>query len=70
MPLSLMTAASLEDYGYAVNYLSADPFQVPSVSARLRSRPGDQDTAAPWERFELPVFEVTPAGWVRPLPIR
>jgi len=67
MPLSLITAASLEDYGYSVNYLAADPYAVPSLSARLRALPADPVARAPWETFELPLFEVTPSGWVRPL---
>jgi hypothetical protein len=69
MPLSLITAASLEDYGYVVNYLATDPYAVPSVSGRLR-RPPTDEPLAPWEQFELPAFEVTPAGWVRPLRFR
>ena len=69
MPLSLITAASLEDYGYSVNYLAADPYAVPTVSARLRTPPDDA-SHAPWELFELPAFEVTPGGWIRPLRFR
>ncbi|MEP7346124.1 MAG: leishmanolysin-related zinc metalloendopeptidase, partial [Gemmatimonadaceae bacterium] len=69
MPLSLITAASLEDYGYLVNYLAADPYMVPAVSPRLR-RPPTGEELAPWEQLELPVFEVTPTGWVRPLRFR
>ncbi len=70
MALSFITAGSLEDYGYSVNYLAADPYTVPGVSARLRGLPTAEELLSPWEQFDLPVFDVTPAGWVRPLRFR
>ena len=63
MPFSSMSIASLEDLGYVVNLLSADPFQVPlpgSVSPRLSPQ-----LLAPWETLAIPLFEITSAGWVR-----
>jgi hypothetical protein len=65
MPFSSMSIASLEDLGYVVNLLSADPFTVPApgtVAPRLSPL-----LLPPWETLTLPVFEVTPAGWVRPI---
>ena len=64
MPLSTISIASLEDLGYQVNLLSADPFQVPPpapVSPRLSPQ-----VLAPWESVGVPVLEITPQGWVRP----
>jgi hypothetical protein len=69
MPLSLITAASLEDYGYVVNYLATDPYAVPLVTARVR-RPPAAESQAPWERLEDPLFDVTPSGWIRPVGVR
>jgi hypothetical protein len=60
MPLSTISIASLEDLGYAVNLLSADPFQVPapgSVSPRLSPQP-----MAPWETLAIPLFEIGATG--------
>ena len=63
MPFSTMSIASLEDIGYRVNLLSADPFQVippAPVSPRLSTA-----LLAPWEFVIQPQFEVTPFGWFR-----
>lgn len=63
MPLSGITLASLEDLGYAINLLSADPFQVPPpapVSPRISPR-----AIAPWESVTIPLYEVTPGGEIR-----
>lgn len=65
MPFSGISIASLQDLGYLVNLLSADPFQVPmpgSVSPRLSSH-----LLAPWETLTMPRFEITSAGWIRPI---
>jgi hypothetical protein len=65
MPFSTITIASLEDLGYLVNLLSADPFQVPPpapVSPRL-----SPSLVAPWETILVPQFEVTSLGWFRPI---
>lgn len=65
MPLSSMSLASLQDLGYQVNLLSADPFLVPlpgSVSPRLSPR-----LLAPWEMVSRPLFEVTSTGVMRPI---
>ena len=68
MPLSAITVASLEDLGYSVNLLSSDPFQVPVASSvQPRLSPLLLPT---WESLTLPLFEITTAGWVRPIPIR
>jgi len=65
MPLSAITVASLEDLGYSVNLLSSDPFQVPVASAvQPRLSPLVLPT---WESLTLPLFEITTAGWVRPI---
>ncbi|MFN8582303.1 MAG: leishmanolysin-related zinc metalloendopeptidase [Gemmatimonadaceae bacterium] len=69
MPLSAITAASIEDYGYAVNYLATDPYQVPLAAARIR-RPLTADSEAPWEAAPVPRHDVTPSGWIRPLVVR
>jgi hypothetical protein len=67
MPFSAMTIASLEDLGLVPNYLTADPYLVPPA-ASLRIRPGlTPETFPPWETLELPRFDVTPGGWVRPV---
>jgi leishmanolysin len=63
MPFSSISIASLEDIGYIVNLLTADPFQVPrpgTISPRLAPQ-----LVAPWEVLTQPVFEITSAGWVR-----
>jgi hypothetical protein len=68
MPLSAMTIASVEDLGYTVNLLAADPYTivVPGpVAPRL-----SPVLVPPWETIMVPLFEVTPAGWVRPIPPR
>ena len=68
MPFSAISIASLQDLGYAVNLLSADPFQVPlpgSVSPRL-----SPSLLAPWETLAIPLFEITGAGWLRPIVVR
>jgi hypothetical protein len=68
MPLSAVSIASLADLGYTINLLSSDPFVITpldGVSPRVIPRP-----AAPWETIIPAPFEVTPAGWVRPRPIR
>jgi hypothetical protein len=65
MPLSSMSVASLEDIGFVVNHLAADPYRVPEppgVAPRLAPT-----LSAPWETVLPPLFEVTSAGWVRPL---
>jgi hypothetical protein len=64
MPFSTVSIASLEDLGYLVNLLSADPYQVlppAPVSPRLSPR-----LLPPWEAVDLPMFEITPLGWIRP----
>jgi hypothetical protein len=68
MPFSSMSLASLQDLGYVANLLSADPYTVPTpgtVSPRLSPQ-----LLAPWESLTLPVFEVTPSGWIRPIVLR
>jgi hypothetical protein len=67
MPFSAMTIASLEDLGLTANYLTADPYFVPTVSLRVGPGSTILAPAPPWEILELPRFEVTPAGWVRPV---
>ena len=66
MPFSSMSIASLEDVGYVVNLLSADPYTVPApgtVSPRLSPL-----LLPPWESLIVPLFEVTVLGRIRPLP--
>ncbi|HEX6942762.1 MAG TPA: leishmanolysin-related zinc metalloendopeptidase [Gemmatimonadaceae bacterium] len=68
MPFSSISIASLQDLGYVVNLLTADPFQVPipgAISPRLSPQ-----VVAPWELPTQPVFEITTAGWVRPIVLR
>lgn len=63
MPFSGISIASLEDLGYVVNLLTADPFQVllpAAISPRLSPQ-----LLAPWEVLAQPAFEITNAGWVR-----
>lgn len=65
MPMSAVTIFSLEDLGFQVNGFAADPFTLPApqaVAPRLAP-----SLAPPWEVLEVPRFEVTPGGWVRPL---
>jgi hypothetical protein len=69
MPFSAVTLASMEDLGLVVNYSAADPFSFPSVSVSGRALPGaPAASTTAWETLEFPRFEVTPAGWVRPVP--
>jgi hypothetical protein len=68
MPLSTISFASLQDLGYGINLLSADPFLVPtpgSVSPRLSPQ-----LIAPWETITQPLFDITSAGLIRPISIR
>ncbi len=68
MPLSGISFASLQDIGYSINLLSADPYFVPtpgSVSPRLSPQ-----VLTPWETTIQPLFEITTAGWIRPIAIR
>ena len=67
MPLSAITLASLEDLGFSVNYLSADPFFFPSGSLLRPPSGAVPPSTAPWEALEVPRYEVTSAGWVRPV---
>jgi hypothetical protein len=68
MPLSGMTIGSLTDLGYLTNLLSTDPYQI-SVPAAVSPRLSPQ-LLAPWESTISPLFEITSAGWIRPLRIR
>ena len=63
MPFSTVSIASLQDLGYLVNLLSADPFQIvppAPVSPRLSPR-----VLPPWESVSIPQYEVTSLGWWR-----
>lgn len=63
MPLSSISIASLEDLGYVVNMLAADPFQIPlpgSVAPRLAPQ-----LLAPWETLLVPLFEIDALGLTR-----
>lgn len=63
MPFSSMSVASLEDLGYVVNLLAADPYKVPlAASAAPRLAPS---LLPPWESLRMPMFEVTNTGWIR-----
>jgi len=65
MPLSGISFASLQDIGYTVNQLSADPYLVPtpgSVAPRLSPQ-----VLTPWETITQPLFDITSAGWIRPI---
>lgn len=64
MPLSRITIASLEDIGFAVNLFSADPFAfTPASILSPRLMPGK---APIWEApLVVPLFEITPQGWIR-----
>lgn len=46
MPLSAITAGSLQDMGYTVNMLAVDPFRVPTSPSSSNAIPGD----AGWEK--------------------
>lgn len=65
MPLSVMTLASLEDLGYRINRLSADPFQF--GSPRAASPRLSAVLAPPWETLLEARWEIAPGGWLRPL---
>lgn len=68
MPFSGMSLASLQDLGYVANLLSADPYTVPTpgtVSPRLSPQ-----LLPPWETLMIPLFEVTSAGWIRPVKVK
>jgi hypothetical protein len=63
MPFSTISIASLEDLGYLVNLLSADPFQVlppAPVSPRLSPQ-----LLPPWEIIVHPLFEIGASGVIR-----
>ena len=64
MPLSAITIGSLDDMGYAVNPLAADPFHVPLPGASANMIPGDDG----WER-RPPTNGVliSPSGVVTPI---
>jgi hypothetical protein len=65
MPFSTISIASLEDLGYLVNLLSADPFQVvplAPVSPRL-----SPSLLPPWETIVHPLFEIGASGVTRPI---
>lgn len=64
MPLSLVTLASLQDLGYAINGLGADPYRIEAAPVAARAVPA---AGAAWEQLHLPLFEITPSGWIRPL---
>jgi hypothetical protein len=54
--LSVMTIRSLEDLGYVINPLAADPFQIPSGSALVQT---SSSRAAGWEStFQPPAVPV------------
>jgi hypothetical protein len=59
MPLSAITAGSLQDMGYTVNMLAVDPFKVPTTPSSSNAVPGD----AGWERpLPGPGAVVSPTG--------
>jgi hypothetical protein len=63
MPFSTVSIASLEDLGYLVNLLSADPYQVlpqAPVSPRLSPR-----LLPAWETIVHPLFEIGANGLMR-----
>ena len=64
MPLSAITVGSLQDMGYIVNMLAADPFQVPLAGASANTIPGD----GTWEmRPPSPGVVISPNGVVTPI---
>lgn len=65
MPLSLMTLGSIEDLGLAVNHLAADAYFITAAARKAPAGPTPAPVA--WEQLEAPRFEITPAGWVRPV---
>ena len=59
MPLSAITAGSLQDMGYTVNMLAVDPFRVSTTPASSNAVPGDTG----WERpLPGPGAVVSPTG--------
>lgn len=59
MPLSAITAGSLQDMGYTVNMLAVDPFRVPATPSSSNTVPGDSG----WERpLPGPGAVVSPSG--------
>lgn len=59
MPLSAITAGSLQDMGYTVNMLAVDPFRVPVTPSSSNTIPGDMG----WERpLPGPGAVVSPTG--------
>jgi hypothetical protein len=59
MPLSSITAGSLQDMGYTVNMLAVDPFRVPTTPSSSNAIPGDSG----WERpLPGPGAVVSPSG--------
>jgi hypothetical protein len=59
MPLSAITAGSLQDMGYTVNMLAVDPFRVPTSPSSSNTIPGDLG----WERtLPGPGAVVSPTG--------
>jgi hypothetical protein len=59
MPLSSITAGSLQDMGYTVNMLAVDPFRVPVTPSSSNVVPGDMG----WERpLPGPGAVVSPTG--------
>jgi hypothetical protein len=63
MPLSIITVGSLQDMGYTVNMLAADPFQVPLGGASANMIPGD----GAWERRPSGGVVISPTGVVTPI---
>jgi leishmanolysin len=64
MPLSAITVGSLQDMGYVVNMLAADPFHVPLPGASGNTIPGDGE----WERRPpSPGVLISPTGVVTPI---
>ncbi len=65
MPLSAITVGSLQDMGYAVNMLAADPFHVPIAGASANTIPAD---VGGWEkRPPSPGVLISPSGVVTPI---
>ena len=64
MPLSAITVGSLDDMGYTVNPLAADPFHVPIPGASANMIPGDGG----WEkRPPTTGVLISPSGVVTPI---